>query len=54
MLGPEEEGKISHVTEIEVSERSSGRKCVEELEGGGCSANAETGEKCKKSATVRG
>jgi|TARA_B110001450_G_scaffold246413_1_gene260455 hypothetical protein len=51
MLGPEEEGKISHVTEIELSERSSGRKCVEELEGGGCSANAETGEKCKKSAT---
>lgn len=26
MLGPEEEGKISHVTEIEVSERSTGFK----------------------------
>ena len=26
MLGPEEEGKISHVTEIEVSERSTGYK----------------------------
>ena len=26
MLGPEDEGKISHVTEIEVSERSTGYK----------------------------
>lgn len=26
MLGPEEEGKISHVTEIEVSERAIGKK----------------------------
>lgn len=25
MLGPEEEGKISHVTEIEISERSTGK-----------------------------
>ena len=25
MLGPEEEGKISHVTEIEVSERATGK-----------------------------
>lgn len=30
MLGPEEEGKISHVTEIEISERSTGKKLVEE------------------------
>ena len=26
MLGPEEEGKISHVTEIEISERATGKK----------------------------
>ena len=26
MLGPEEEGKISHVTEIEISERAIGKK----------------------------
>jgi hypothetical protein len=26
MLGPEEEGKVSHVTEIEISERSTGKK----------------------------
>ena len=26
MLGPEEEGKINHVTEIEISERSTGKK----------------------------
>jgi hypothetical protein len=30
MLGPEEEGKISHVNEIEISERSTGKKLVEE------------------------
>ena len=30
MLGPEEEGKISHVTEIEISERSTGKKQVED------------------------
>ena len=30
MLGPEEENKISHVTEIEISERSSGKKLVDE------------------------
>jgi len=30
MLGPEEEGKISHVTEIEISERSTGKKLVDE------------------------
>ena len=30
MLGPEEEGKISHVTEIEISERSSKRILVDE------------------------
>lgn len=30
MLGPEEEGKISHVTEIELSERSLGKKLVDE------------------------
>lgn len=30
MLGPEEEEKISHVTEIEISERSSGKKLVSE------------------------
>jgi hypothetical protein len=30
MLGPEEEGKIAHVTEIEISERSSGKKMVDE------------------------
>ena len=30
MLGPEEEGKISHVTEIEISERSMGKKLVDE------------------------
>ena len=30
MLGPEEEGKISHVTEIEVSERSTGKKLTKE------------------------
>lgn len=26
MLGPEEDGKISHVTEIEISERATGKK----------------------------
>jgi hypothetical protein len=30
MLGPEEEGKISHVTEIEVSERSTGKELTDE------------------------
>jgi hypothetical protein len=30
MLGPEEEDKISHVTEIEISERSSGKCVVDE------------------------
>jgi hypothetical protein len=30
MLGPEEEGKISHVTELEISERATGKKEVEE------------------------
>ena len=30
MLGPEEEGKISHVTEIEISERSTGKKLTDE------------------------
>ena len=30
MLGPEEEGKISHVTEIEISERASGKKLIED------------------------
>jgi len=30
MLGPEEDGKISHVTEIEISERSTGKKLTEE------------------------
>jgi len=30
MLGPEEDGKIFHVTEIEISERSSGKKQVED------------------------
>jgi hypothetical protein len=30
MLGPEEEGKISHVTEIEISERCTGKKLTEE------------------------
>ena len=30
MLGPEEEGKISHVTEIEISERATGKQVVEE------------------------
>ena len=30
MLGPEEEGKISHVTEIEISERATGKKEVDE------------------------
>lgn len=29
MLGPEEEGKISHVTEIEISERAIGKKLVD-------------------------
>ena len=28
MLGPEEEGKISHVTEIEISERATGKRKV--------------------------
>jgi hypothetical protein len=32
MLGPEEEGKISHVTEIEISERATGKTQVEEGE----------------------
>ena len=30
MLGPEEEGKISHVVEIEISERSNEKKVVDE------------------------
>ncbi len=30
MLGPEEEGKISHVVEIEISERSTGKKLTDE------------------------
>ena len=30
MLGPEEEGKISHVTEIEISERSTEKKLTDE------------------------
>jgi hypothetical protein len=30
MLGPEEENKISHVTEIEISERATGKKLVDE------------------------
>jgi len=30
MLGPEEEDKISHVTEIEISERSTGKKLTDE------------------------
>ena len=30
MLGPEEDGKISHVVEIEISERSSGKKLTDE------------------------
>lgn len=30
MLGPEEEGKISHVTEIEISERATGKQLIEE------------------------
>jgi len=30
MLGPEEEGKISHVTEIEISERSNETKLMDE------------------------
>jgi hypothetical protein len=30
MLGPEEEGKISHVTELEISERATGKREVEE------------------------
>jgi len=30
MLGPEEEGKINHVTEIEISERSKGKKVIDE------------------------
>jgi hypothetical protein len=29
-LGPEEEGLISHVTEIEISERCWGKKLIEE------------------------
>jgi hypothetical protein len=33
MLGPEDEGKISHVTEIEVSERSTGYKEEENEKG---------------------
>ena len=33
MLGPEEEGKINHVTEIEVSERSTGYKEEEAASG---------------------
>ena len=28
MLGPEEEGKISHFTEIEISERATGKRKV--------------------------
>ena len=34
MLGPEEEGKISHVTEIECGERATGKKLTEEGEDG--------------------
>ena len=30
MLGPEEEGKISHVTEIEISERATGKQQIED------------------------
>ena len=30
MLGPEEEGKISHVVEIEISERASGKQKTED------------------------
>lgn len=30
MLGPEEEGKISHVTELEISERAQGKKLTSE------------------------
>ena len=30
MLGPEEEGKISHVTEIEISERATSKKQIED------------------------
>lgn len=30
MLGPEEEGKIAHVTEIEISERSKGKALTDE------------------------
>ena len=30
MLGPEEEGKISHVVEIEISERSNEKKLTDE------------------------
>jgi len=30
MLGPEEEGKISYVTEIEISERATGTKVTSE------------------------
>lgn len=30
MLGPEEEGKIAHVTEIEISERSTGKAVTDE------------------------
>jgi hypothetical protein len=30
MLGPEEEGKISHVTEIECGERATGKKLTDE------------------------
>jgi len=33
MLGPEEEGKIGHVTEIEVSERATGVKITVAEEG---------------------
>ena len=29
MLGPEEEGKISHVTEIEISERCTGKELTD-------------------------
>ena len=35
MLGPEEENKISHVTEIEISERSTGYKEEEAADGKG-------------------
>ena len=34
MLGPEEENKISHVTEIECGERAVGKKLTEEGEDG--------------------